>query len=506
VAALLFAHDGAELIVGFAVSANVLVLNAGTGKLLRMIERTHGRGRAKSSEAALRSFALTPDGAHLITFGQRTERHEDLPPGFTQRGEVTLAEVCAWEMASGAVVRNLMNDRLVEGLGYGALSPDGSLITCGCDERVELIDARTGAVTRTLAVPGLYFKQPAFSPDGSKLAVGLDNVISLWDVATGERLLADQPGHEDQIGDADWSADGRFLATTGHDGAIHVWEAETGRHAWGDTLGHDSICYPAAFSRDGGMLAASGNGLGRARVWSAEGMLRGEIQIEPGTYELALSPDGTRIVVVHNDPGGIFAQLELWQVDPPEKLGEFPRDNNQRLYSLATMDFSSNGRFVRMVDHDGNVTWWDTSPAAEDRSFVLNWRAPDQRPQLFQLSIGDARIQPGAELLVGSTHGAISLWDISAGTLTETLIVPGVPHEFTIGLSSDGKTLAASEIASVNDPGTDVIRIFDLPTRKLVLTVSPDDARATSFAFSPHGRRLLSGFDNGTAIVWDVAR
>ena len=56
------------------------------------------------------------------------------------------------------------------------------------------------------------------------------------------------------------------------------------------------------------------------------------------------------------------------------------------------------------------------------------------------------------------------------------------------------------------EPGTDRIRLFDLEGRKQVLSLVPDGDRPASFAFSPDGNQLVTGFWRGTATVWDISR
>jgi WD40 repeat protein len=221
---------------------------------------------------------------------------------------------------------------------------------------------------------------------------------------------------------------------------------------------------------------------------------------------MTVSPDGARIVVAHSHGAIGDTRLELWQVDPPQKLGEFPRDPKAGLSQHTTMIFSQDGRYVHIAEFDGTVTRWDTSPAAEDRSFMADWRPVEQRTKQNRLWVPHAVFSPDASLLVSSTNDTLSMWDVAAGTLKGTITVPEAPHGFMLGLSPDGRYLATSEVIYAGEPGTDMIRVFDLETRQLVLTLSPGDARAMSFAFSPDGKRLLTGLDNGTAIVWDVSR
>jgi WD40 repeat protein len=51
-----------------------------------------------------------------------------------------------------------------------------------------------------------------------------------------------------------------------------------------------------------------------------------------------------------------------------------------------------------------------------------------------------------------------------------------------------------------------MIRLYDIETGEQILTLEPGDGRASVMAFSPDGKRLLTGFGRGSGIVWDDRR
>lgn len=111
-----------------------------------------------------------------------------------------------------------------------ALTRDGSIVAT--DMPAPSGDASTPAVTLWDANQGIELRRldltsPAlcldFSPDGSLLAVGVDNQLQVWDVAGGT-LVSTLSGHAGQVTQVAFSADGKFLSTTGNDNQIYLWQ------------------------------------------------------------------------------------------------------------------------------------------------------------------------------------------------------------------------------------------------------------------------------------------
>jgi WD40 repeat protein len=88
----------------------------------------------------------------------------------------------------------------------------------------------------------------------------------LWDAATGQRVgIAMQHGGEIWV--AQFSRDGRRIATGSWDGTARLWDAETGRPV-GQPLAHGHQVWAAAFSQDSRWLV-TGSWDGTARLWDA---------------------------------------------------------------------------------------------------------------------------------------------------------------------------------------------------------------------------------------------
>jgi WD40 repeat protein len=169
----------------------------------------------------------------------------------------------------------------------------------------------------------------AFSPDGRVLAIKDGEEILLWNSQTRaiDRLL-DQPGRTD--GTLVFSPDGKVLASVDYIGRIrmrdvaawHLRKPEDDKNKTinlyqapaGDTDPANTFV-KATFSPDSKQLAtchwhrlSSGADAGEIRIWDVpSGNLLKTIENQPGTLEVAYSPDGT-LLASGNDGG----EIRLW--------------------------------------------------------------------------------------------------------------------------------------------------------------------------------------------------
>jgi WD40 repeat protein len=186
------------------------------------------------------------------------------PPGFAFAPD---GEGLVVARAGDVLWRNLATGqyRVLKKLGKRisalAFSPDGKLLAVGADGgAVMLWDVAAGQELATLqgkeTVSGL-----AFSPDGKLLAAGDGRgrvpsygVVHIWDVAS-RRLRASLPGHDNQVGDVAFSADGKTLASGGDD--VRLWEVASGKPRATLTPGFGPI-YQVKFCPGGRVLAVGG--------------------------------------------------------------------------------------------------------------------------------------------------------------------------------------------------------------------------------------------------------
>ena len=263
-----------------------------------------------------------------------------------------------WDTESGTLIAE-------HGGRPGPFTPDGSALALVHADRVEFVDAATGAVQGP-AMGGFTSANPAvvMSPDGHRVAVSdvIDSSVRVFDRRSGEQLGPPLT----YFGGVPWPVrflDGERLLVKGTEEAV-VW-----RYADADgpltTLldgGHRGLNF-AQFTPDGAEVVTAGARDGQLLRWRArDGRPLGALLDAP--YELpgaglALSSDGDIVALGRAD-----GTVELWD-----------RATGRLLASFATGQEEEGGGV--------QVTWSPAGPvlattASADLSVVL-WDVSDPR-------------------------------------------------------------------------------------------------------------------------------
>lgn len=135
-------------------------------------------------------------------------------------------EVALVDLSTGKVKRTLATNDNDTTDHQVAFSPDGKLLaTRGAEDAIELWDAQSGQLTKSLKVAKGEVKTLAISPDGKTLAsAGGDKIIRLWNIASGESTSL--TGHDGTVTLVAFSPDGRTLASTSADKTVRLWKIE----------------------------------------------------------------------------------------------------------------------------------------------------------------------------------------------------------------------------------------------------------------------------------------
>ena len=257
-----------------------------------------------------------------------------------------------WEMKTGRLVNTIPVHFPVVAVAFTADSRH--LVTNAHGDTARVWPVEGGEATLQLSGHGALVRSVATDPMGLWIATGSrDQKARLWDAATGE-LLRTFSAHVQSVTSLAFSPDGERLATASLDRHAIVWELETGRRRC-EITGIDRVVTRILFSPDGRTVATSSFD-DYARIWDADtGDLIGLPFKSPifGMRNLAFSPDGKRLLTTGADTQAsgstdVNKAVTLWDVASGRRILEF-HPHNAGTYAMA---FSPDG--TRIITGGGN--------------------------------------------------------------------------------------------------------------------------------------------------------
>jgi WD40 repeat protein/serine/threonine protein kinase len=443
----------------------VILWNADTYKVLHALP-TPGKGMV----------AFTPDGRTLLT--ARTDCNKGERHAFTR-----------WDVMTGKQQKPCVLSTH-GGLAFFHLSPDGRTVFVSyprpAEPRVGEYDAKTGQERfPPRGGPRGSLIAVAFSPDGRTLASGgADQTVRLWDLAgwrPGEPsppIRAKLEGHTDQVWSVAFSPDGKLLASGGNDGRIRLWDVASG-HKVRELTGHSTECAYLTFSPDGRTIVAGGTN-GTVNHWDA---LTGQPK-EPWRWHaaagevrpVAYSPDGRLLA-----SGGRDGTVQLLDAATGLRRDTFPRAaTGQRPPFFCNLAFSPDGRTLAAVTDAPNAPVRLTINP-ETRKLVLVKETPSATLHLWDVETKTERrltghtdhipglsFHPGGKLVAtASFDGTVRLWGVTP---------PSSPGREGLGVRGQA------------------VRVFDFRS----------SGKPWCAAFTPEGRYLAAGLENGTIAILRV--
>lgn len=359
--------------------------------------------------------------------------------------------IILWDMNTHRPIGQSLRQKDFRNVSSIAFTPDGKTFASALDDTIIFWDLKTRQPTgQPISGFCLYVSSLSFSPDGKTLASACSDAttITLWDIKTHQPV--DQPfaGHGGQVNSVAFSPDGKTLASGGSDGNVVLWKVEK---QWPMSELLQGFGTLVAFSRDGKTLALGGGDT--VSLWDvvthrSRGQFLQDRNISAfrTLKSLALSPDGKLFASGYEDLGsGDNNTLVLWNVEKNQRenlpLKQVPNPDVTSIQSLA---FSPDGTILASGSTD-NITLWDVN-----------------------------------------THGVIGQLSEKTSQQVSSII-----------FSPDGKTLASA---------SGMIILWDLKTHQRIGQLFQEkEILPISLAFSPDGNILVSGNNNGTMVLWDMA-
>jgi RNA polymerase sigma factor (sigma-70 family) len=453
--------------------------------------------------------ALSPDGNWLATAGNSFLRIFDMATGravHTLRGHTRRVTALAFSPDNRTVVSSSIDGTLrewdattgeqkrilVQNVRYtnqAAFSPDGTLLAVGVDadrqgQYLALFDAKTGKEVARLPIDTFSL---AFSPDGRYLATtgGYDRRAFLIEVAT-RRKVCELTARAVTVNVVAFSPDNRTLITdSGHlenqkSRVVTVWDVPTASVRRTLNLSNEARPNDLQFTPDGQTLRS-----GRSLYNVKTGV---ESRLPDALGRVIASTADMRLLVGHTGNGAI----SVWNRTSDKALA-VPSEHTGAVMVVAP---SPNGKEVVTFGNDGLRAVWD----ATSGKLLTETRTAANSSSRFAIA-GDAR-----SVAVTTQDRKIIVYNVADGKVSAELRKPrGLVR--LLALSPDGSRLATARLQGVNKDADPVwvVDIIDPTNEKLVATLQLDHTPRTALAFTPTGKALAVGADDGRVQLFYLA-
>jgi predicted Zn finger-like uncharacterized protein len=436
------------------------------------------------------AIATTPDGAFVIAAAER--------------------ELRVWRASDGELVQS-MTVAVGPIRALLALRDGRSLVVAAEGAPLTVWDLSSGRAARSFALQAGFATCLAPAGQGALvLSGGSDRVVRLWDPQSG-RCTLEMSGHEDAVTSV-VSGEG-VLASASRDGSVRVWSPADGR-CLAVLRGHKGrVLAVALCERESRLVSAGDDGLVADWGLRSRQIVRAYVSHALPVQTLLLSADGARIV-----SGGSDRSVRGFDTE------------GERLSFLCRLDAA-----VQALAWGADGTLWAAHGSAVSavRPAALSLPATalcrpasasdeQERATSFEahltqarrsLERGDlataiqlartARSIPGRE----RAGAALAVWDELCARLPRVALISAWEEarleghgEPILGVAVD-PTGAAAATGSLDA----TVRLWDLPARRLRLTLAGHGAAVTGVAFAAAGSQVVSSSRDRTLRLWDAA-
>lgn len=157
------------------------------------------------------------------------------------------------------------------------------------------------------------------------------------------------------------------------------------------------------------------------------------------------------------------------------------------------MIFSPDGMRLLTISNDRTARLWDIL-SGTDIAGPMQTDSSDSLPSCVAFS------SEGTKLVIGYTHGSISLRDGLTGTLKDHTHIPYSDRVSTLAFFPDNSAIASVYLVQK------AIRLWNVSSGKLTQSGKdmPHDERVNCFSISPDGNKIISSSGNGKIIQWST--
>jgi WD40 repeat protein len=475
--------------LALAPKGNIVVATGADFRILQVYDVATGRKSDVDLGRGIHPLGMrfSPDGRYLAALEQGE------PPAVIQEEPPV---VYVWDVLTGKPVGAFLGGsgkKFGYGMGDFSFSQDSRKLAIIDGYRIFLYDIGTRArIYAWTAFGNPFYSRIVFARDGKLMAVRDGKTsIRLFDIANGSELQR-PAGHADEVRFLIFSADGKKLFSSGMDASIRVWDFDTGRQLRNLSIPQNDYSEIHVTADGSAVLSFDKSGDSKVRLWNVPAgqerfsFLQRDVPIEIGN-------EGAAIAV--SPQGAVAAATRMVQGRPLQVYD--PRTGKSVLgvdYDLVTaLAFSPDGRILavlrktnRLPDKEGTLDFIDASTG----KLISTIDTADPWAHALFFS-------PDGRLLGRLDSEYIQFWEVA------TRQVAYARRHRPLGISEPGIT-RDGRIMTVEDSRDWHFWLRDGDSEARLLPIPEDDKYLRTCAFSPDGKKLVTGSHTGQILVWDL--
>lgn len=473
----------------------------------------------KGHDKRLSQVAFSPDGSLIATASEdKSVRLWDAKTGGPLKDP------------SGSDIKLDHTDN-VTSISFSAAQP--LLATIAYDGTASVWDMKTRQGKQWRADSDNYSPHAvAISPDGETIITASYNAnkatVWSWKGDTLTPLNAEPLTHEIGITSATFDGTGRLVMTTSLDRTARIWDLDSGKlvlelpkKSDAFLAGHDAPIRYAAFSRNGELVVtASGN---KARIWRT---------CQRGGCETSLDPAARGKSALLRTLEGHRGQVTTASFDRSgERVITASADGTVRIWDVATGDalqilqgpkVVSGNRASAALSPDGRTV---VAAFADNYAYLWNIDVQAEPMPCLPRKVTSVAASPDDRRIAAAVDGAVLLFDVSR--------LPASPGDQRIAAAFDD-TVRISQRTCAREPDLntpenttqqamsvafggdsrrlavaagDRVQLWDVKgnASQEAATFNGHKRLVLSVAFDPAGKRLVTGSQDKTARIWDLA-
>ncbi len=430
--------------------------------------------------------------------------------------------VIVWDASTLEKITTLREHR--DAVNALAFSPDGKWLAsassaepaAGSDFRTILWGTSHWEKAREIP-QGVVYGPILFSPDSRLLVT---NQVQ-WDLVSGKQDMNDDLPQEKKWGGWNWAAlapDAKLLVGTGGDGAVIFRGLSQRGDLTSSTLlqktrAHQAFGRAVAFSPDGKLVAT---GTDDILLWdTTTRKIVSRFDDISSVWSLAFSPDGQSLVSAHGD-----GSIQVRDLDERRRIVGFDGHGNHVLVVTTSPD----GKRIASAGKDGAVILWNAE--TEQKETVLF----GHETRIVNLAFAPdgtwlASFDQDGVLIRWNLANQTQHWKVKAHSGSECLAISPdgkwLTNPWAIYESSEGRELCRwdeshigmmmVDAAAFSPDGKQVAvivatKLILLDTQKWrAIAQQETNSNFTRISFSPDGRNVVTGSEDGRLIWWDAA-